>query len=88
MKFTRYLYNTDEVLLTLLEALLKQKSVDECYFWVYEYYESGFHNETWDFIWKVYYDFYAIGFLNSKKKLKPCITSGKKTTTLCLLHML
>ena len=79
MKFTRYLYNTDEVLLTLLEALLKQKSVEECYFWVYEYYESGFHNETWDFIWKVYYDFYAIGFPKFEKKIKTMYNKWKKT---------
>ena len=88
MIFTRYLYNTDEVLLTLMEALLKQKSVEECYFWLYEYYNSGFHNETWEFIWKVYYDFYAIGFPKFEKKIKTMYKNWKKKNDIMyLIHV-
>ena len=67
--FSRYLYNVDEVLLTFVERLLKQSSLEECYFWIYEYYKSGFEKETWNFIWKVYYDFYAYNFPKMERKI-------------------
>ena len=46
MIFTRYLYNADEVCYTFLECLIKNKSLDECYFWIYEYFSSGFKELT------------------------------------------
>lgn len=60
MIFTRYLYNADEVKITLLENLLNQKNLNECYFWIYEYYKSGFVKESWNLLYKIYYDFYAL----------------------------
>jgi len=67
--FTRYLYNADEVVLTFIESLLKEKELNECYFWIYEYYKSGFEDETWSLLWKIYYDFYALRFPNLYKKI-------------------
>ena len=58
--FTRYLYNIDEVILTFLECLLKQNNLEECYYWFYEYYKSGYVEESWNLLWKIYYDFYMI----------------------------
>ena len=69
MKFTRYLYNEDEVVLTFLEQLLKQENLNECYFWIYEYYKSGFVRETWNILYKIYYDFYAIQNPRLEKKI-------------------
>ena len=69
IKFTRYLYNQDEVKLTLLENLLNQKNLKECYFWIYEYYKSGYVKETFDFILKIYYDFYALKNPKFEKKI-------------------
>ena len=60
IKLTRYLYNADEVKLTLIETLLNQKNVKECYFWIYEYFKSGYVSESWQLIYKIYYDFYAL----------------------------
>tara|TARA_Y100000590_G_scaffold295932_1_gene333525 strand:+ start:198 stop:1295 length:1098 start_codon:yes stop_codon:yes gene_type:complete len=68
--FTRYLYNADEVRLTFLECLLKAKDLEECYFWIYEYYKSGFQEETWNLIWKIYYDFYALSYPKMERKIK------------------
>ena len=62
--FTRYLYNDDEVKLTLIESLLNQKNLQECYYWIYEFYQSKDVKETWDLLYKIYYDFYA--FKNPK----------------------
>ena len=59
IKLTRYLYNADEVKLTLIETLLNQKC-EECYFWIYEYFKSGYVSESWQLIYKIYYDFYAL----------------------------
>jgi hypothetical protein len=57
IQFTRYLYLKDEVKLSILISLLKKN--DEALFWAYEFYYSGFKDELWDFIWTIYYDFYA-----------------------------
>ena len=60
LTFTRYLYNADEVVLTLIECLLKQNSLEECYYWLYEYYKTGYVEESWQLLYKIYYDFYML----------------------------
>jgi hypothetical protein len=60
MIFTRYLYNKDEIQLTFMECLLKQEDIEECYYWFYEYYQSGYEEESWQLLYKIYYDFYYL----------------------------
>ena len=55
--FTRYLYEKDEAKLALLISILYKKY--DALFWAYEIYYSGFVTELIDFLWKIYYDFYA-----------------------------
>ena len=55
--FTRYLYEKEEVKLSLLFAILKRK--EEASFWAYELYYSGFKDELKDLFWSIYYDFFA-----------------------------
>jgi hypothetical protein len=55
--FTRYLYLKDEVRLSLLVSILNRS--DDSIFWGYELYYSGFKNEFFELIWKIYYDFFA-----------------------------
>ncbi len=55
--FTRYLYLKDEVKLSLLVSILKKS--DDAIFWAYELYYSGFKAELFEFIWHIYYVFYA-----------------------------
>ncbi len=57
---TRFLYIFDEVCISFLTSLLKKQTLDECYFWMSELYLSGFHAQSWDLIWFIYYDFYYI----------------------------
>jgi len=59
---TRYLYIYDEVCLSFIYSLLKKQDINECYFWMFEMYNSGFKNETWCLIWFIYYDFYFISY--------------------------
>ena len=68
--FTRYLYNLDEVILSGLECLLKHTNIQECYFWFYEMYSSGYVEETWNLLWKIYYDFYAEKNGTFERKMK------------------
>ena len=68
--FTRYLYNVDEVVLTFLECLLKQKDVQECYYWIYEYYKTGYSVECWNLLWKIYCDFYMLKNPKMERKMK------------------
>ena len=55
--FTRYLYIKDEVKTALLLSILNKS--DDAIFWAYELYYSGFKNELYALIWKIYYDFFA-----------------------------
>jgi hypothetical protein len=55
--FTRYLYLKDEVRIALLLSILNKS--DDAIFWAYELYYSGYKNELFAFIWKIYYDFFA-----------------------------
>ena len=54
---TRYLYLKDEVKLAFLISLLNKS--DDAIFWAYELYYSGFKMEFFDYIWTIYYDFFA-----------------------------
>ena len=63
---TRLLYNYDEVKINLLLSLLTKKEFREVIFWSSEIYYSGFKEELWKYIWKIYYDFYAL-LLTSKE---------------------
>lgn len=54
--FTRYLYVKDEVKLALITSLLDKK--EKAIFWAYELYYSGFEIELFNFLWKIYFDFY------------------------------
>ena len=62
MPLSRYLYMIDEVIYSFIEALLKQKDLNECYYWISEYYYSGFKRKSCHILWKIYYDFYAIKY--------------------------
>jgi hypothetical protein len=62
MALTRYLYLLDEVSLTFMENLIKQEDLKECYFWLSEYYYSGSRRNTWQLLWQIFYDFYAIKY--------------------------
>lgn len=55
--FTRYLYEKEEVKLSLLLAILNRK--EEAAFWAYELYHSGFKDELKTLFWTIYYDFFA-----------------------------
>jgi hypothetical protein len=69
VSLTRFLYYSDEVKISLLDSLLRKKKMNEIYFWLSEYYESGFKSESWLFILKIYNDFYALQY-NFMKKIK------------------
>ena len=60
MILTRFLYAKDEVELSLLTALLKKEDLKIIYYWAYELYYSGFENELFDLLWKIYLDFYYV----------------------------
>jgi hypothetical protein len=56
-KFTRYLYELEEVKIALMLSLLNKS--EEVLFWAYELYYSGYKQELVDIIWKMYYEFYS-----------------------------
>jgi hypothetical protein len=53
---TRFLYPLDEVEYSFLHSLLNKTNLQECYFWIFEIYFSGF--AVFPFLWKIYLDFY------------------------------
>jgi len=54
--FTRYLYIKDEVHVALLVSILNKS--EKSLFWAYELYYSGFYEELFSLLWKIYFDFY------------------------------
>lgn len=56
--FTRYLYVKNQVILSLILSLLKRE--EECIFWGFELFYSGYKTELLEIIVKIYYDFYAV----------------------------
>ena len=54
---TRYLYAKDEVELALLVAILNKS--DDSLFWAYELHYSGFTQDLFQLLRKIYYDFFA-----------------------------
>jgi len=82
---TRYLYALDEVMHSLLHALLTKTSMDECAFWLGEIYYTGYKEQLWSFIWCVYYDFYAITFPKYEKKITKLYQGWLKEPTIISL---
>ena len=58
IKFTRFLYNDEEVKLSLITSILNKKNILECYFWFSELYFSKL--DVCDIIWEIYFDYYAL----------------------------
>lgn len=56
--FTRYLYLKEEVRYALVTSILLRER-DKALFWGFELFHSGFEDEVFDLLWKMYYDFYA-----------------------------
>jgi len=56
---TRYLYIKDEVKIALVLCLL-EKQREQSLFWAYELYYSGFREELFEFLWIIYFDFFAL----------------------------
>jgi len=57
LELTRLLYARDEVEASLLFALLKKKTIEECLFWTNELIWSCY--EIRPLLWSIYFDFYA-----------------------------
>ena len=76
LSLTRYLYFLEEVKVSLLNSLLKRKSLKECYFWFSEIYYSGFEKQSIQLLFKIYYDFYCI---DNFKFLKKIIVNVKRS---------
>lgn len=67
-QFTRYLYEKDEVKLSLVTSIINKK--DDSIFWAYELFYSGFKTELAELLWKIYFDFYSTLNPSFEKYLK------------------
>jgi hypothetical protein len=81
--FTRYLYLKDEVKISLLTSLIDKN--EGSIFWAYELYYSGFENELFDLLWKIYFNFYYTlnptfqqYFIKKHKEWKKMCESGDR----------
>ena len=57
-RFTRYLYETDEVKISLMMSILN-RNIDKALFWAAELFYSGLKEELTCELWLIFYDFYA-----------------------------
>lgn len=76
--FTKYLYNKDEVELTLMECILKNDNFEEVYYWTRELYDSNNPEEIWQLLYKIYYDFYFLTNQKFENKMNNCYLKWKK----------
>ena len=58
LSLSRYLYCKSDIKLSFINCLVKKLDINELYFWIVEWYCSGW--DCFDLIWQIYYDFYAI----------------------------
>ena len=56
---SRYLYILDEVKYCFKIAIIHRKPLKESIFWFSEYYRSGYEEECWQLIFKIYYEYFA-----------------------------
>jgi len=70
--FTRYLYERSAVLSALKHAILS-KDHDQTLFWVYELVFSGFEQDVWDLVTRLYQDVYRF----ANPRLERHFVSGK-----------
>jgi len=68
MDLTKNLYFVNDVKWALFDSL-KNKNEDKTIFWLVEYYESGYKNETWQIIYVIYSCYYAKHYPNVKKNI-------------------
>lgn len=69
MTLTRYLYNKEHAEYSFFLTLLK-RDPEQAKFWIYELYHSGFKEESFSLVWKLYYQLYAGFFVNLEELLK------------------
>jgi hypothetical protein len=68
IQFTRYLYEKEEVKISLMMCILNKK-YEEAVFWAYELFYSGLSFELTELFLCIYYDFYAVLNPNFEKYL-------------------
>jgi hypothetical protein len=86
--YTRYLYGVLEVKQSLLLALL-EKNLDEALFWAFELYYSGFETSVFNYVNKIYKEFYKTDNPGLEPSILKAIEEGEPIhlgsiiTTLC-----
>lgn len=79
-QFTRYLYEKEEVKISLITSILNKKE-DDALFWAFELFYSGFTSDLTELIWDLYYNFYATMNPGFEKYLS--VKMRIQTTTEC-----
>lgn len=80
IQLSKLLYNIDEVKYSLMLSILfpKKHALHECLFWAYELYTSYHKEFLWNFITKLYYDFYYIKCISFERKIDDEYNKWKK----------
>lgn len=87
-ELTQYLYQKKDVSLMIILSLLQRTTIEELYFWISEYYYSGYSNELWELATTIFMDFYVLQYpkyyntiLTQKRKFQ------KKADITHILHV-
>jgi len=96
MKFTRLLYEYNDVKHSLILSLLESKDFNEVLFWAIELIESEYTEELWNLLMKFYLDFcninqymYFININKQYKKSRDCDQAwNKKYGLKCIINVL
>ena len=97
--YTSHLYEKEEVRKSLQTAIIKNNTTSSCdfneiLFWAFEYYTSGYEEELFEFVFQIFYDFFAIQNPKLESYIKKKYNNWKKQKnkhddeSLCLVIMI
>lgn len=84
MQFSRYLYERKDIEASFINTMLKKQSA-HAIFWIMEFFLSGWHQETIDLLWVIYYDFYYVYNSSLERKLHNLLKAPTLTTKSILI---
>jgi len=81
---SKHLYIVDDLKWSFIDAIVN-KRIKESLFWIIEYYNSGFQEQTWQLLWAVYSSFYFTNNVYYQKKMHKLYKKWQKNKELSVI---
>ena len=84
LSLSKHLYIVDDIKWSFVDAIMK-KRIKESLFWIVEYYNSGYKEETWRLLWVVYDCFYYTQNMYYAEKMEKMYKKWSKENSLSII---